>query len=469
MQGERLGQAETGAAGPGCADRPAARNRPEGAGREGPAQDGGGRHPAGGQRRGPLPPSTVAGVLHRHRPPRLHSRADQQLAADLLAPGRWWERSGWEESAVLLAGLYPGRLHPGHPLAQGRAAGGGRPMHPGERRRAGGPTTPVPGAARRLAAASHRHRAGARPRGPRRRRPRPGPVGARRSPGRRPGCQTALPDIDWVAIRGGEFIYQDEERRRCESFRIGRYPITHAQFQAFLEAADGYADDRWWADLDDPEREPAPARWPIANHPREMVSWFEAMAFCAWLSHRLGLDDPAAHRMGMGAGRARHRRPRLPVGQRVPSRVTPTSTRPMTARDRTTWPRPAPWASIRRAPRPRACWTSPATSGNGASTNTTTRSMLRRERLRALAWCAAAPGGLSGLRARGLPRLRTIRTPRTTASVFVWCARPPSADHWCAGHWTLIFCPLNRAQRGYAIFSRGSRLPRTRRLTKQTG
>ncbi len=28
--------------------------------------------------------------------------------------------------------------------------------------------------------------------------------------------------------------------------------------------------------------------WKIANHPRETVSWYDAMAFCAWLSARLG-------------------------------------------------------------------------------------------------------------------------------------------------------------------------------------
>jgi formylglycine-generating enzyme required for sulfatase activity len=98
-----------------------------------------------------------------------------------------------------------------------------------------------------------------------------------------------LPDIDWVEIPGGEFVYQDGERRTCESFRIGRYPITHAQFQAFLDAEDGYGDDCWWAGFHDPNRTPAEARWPIANHPRETVSWHDAVAFCDWLSHRLGL------------------------------------------------------------------------------------------------------------------------------------------------------------------------------------
>jgi hypothetical protein len=98
-----------------------------------------------------------------------------------------------------------------------------------------------------------------------------------------------LPDIDWVEIPGGGFIYQEGERRTCEPFRISRYPVTHAQFQAFLDAEDGYGDDRWWAGFEDPGRIPQEARWPIANHPRETVSWHEAMAFCDWLSHRLGL------------------------------------------------------------------------------------------------------------------------------------------------------------------------------------
>lgn len=81
-----------------------------------------------------------------------------------------------------------------------------------------------------------------------------------------------MPDIDWVEIPGGAFIYQTAERRTCEPFRIARYPITHAQFQAFLDAEDGYSDDRWWAGLDVSHRNPESALWPISNHPRETVS-----------------------------------------------------------------------------------------------------------------------------------------------------------------------------------------------------
>jgi formylglycine-generating enzyme required for sulfatase activity len=99
-----------------------------------------------------------------------------------------------------------------------------------------------------------------------------------------------LPDIDWVTIPGGEFIYQDGERRWTEPFRIARYPVSNAQFRAFLEADDGYRDDRWWRDLTRPDRNAVRPRWDIPNHPRETVSWFEAMAFCAWLSHKSGLE-----------------------------------------------------------------------------------------------------------------------------------------------------------------------------------
>jgi hypothetical protein len=98
-----------------------------------------------------------------------------------------------------------------------------------------------------------------------------------------------LPDIDWVAIPGGRFVYQDGERRTCEPFRIARYPVTHARFQTFVDDPDGYPRDRWWKGLTAPGRQPQPARWPIANHPRETVSWHEAMAFCVWLTERLGL------------------------------------------------------------------------------------------------------------------------------------------------------------------------------------
>jgi formylglycine-generating enzyme required for sulfatase activity len=103
-----------------------------------------------------------------------------------------------------------------------------------------------------------------------------------------------LPDIDWVEVpetdaQGRrEFIYQEDERRVEPTFWMARYPVTYAQYQAFV-AAGGYADARWWKELAAPEEAqgaPGAQRFPFWNHPRERVSWCEAVAFCRWLSSR---------------------------------------------------------------------------------------------------------------------------------------------------------------------------------------
>ncbi len=93
-----------------------------------------------------------------------------------------------------------------------------------------------------------------------------------------------LPDIDWVTIAGGDFVYQQRERRRLPAFRIARYPVTNLQYQTFTDAG-GYRDDRWWRDLK--RSEPEPPRWPQANRPRTNVDWYEAVAFCRWLTAQL--------------------------------------------------------------------------------------------------------------------------------------------------------------------------------------
>ena len=98
-----------------------------------------------------------------------------------------------------------------------------------------------------------------------------------------------LPDIDWVSIPSGEVVLEENASTfQVEPFCLARYPITHAQFQRFIDAPDGYDNLRWWAGLDTTPGTSIVPRWTEANHPRERVSWFEAMAFCAWLSERLG-------------------------------------------------------------------------------------------------------------------------------------------------------------------------------------
>jgi len=58
----------------------------------------------------------------------------------------------------------------------------------------------------------------------------------------------------------------------------------------FIDAADGFKDDRWWQDLAEREIQPAEQRWKVDNYPRENVSWYSAVAYCRWLSDRLASE-----------------------------------------------------------------------------------------------------------------------------------------------------------------------------------
>ena len=66
---------------------------------------------------------------------------------------------------------------------------------------------------------------------------------------------------------------------------MARHPVTVAQWRPFLEAADGYdalvRRPLGW--------EPDPQRG-RDNQPATWVTWIEAVAFCDWLSARLGYE-----------------------------------------------------------------------------------------------------------------------------------------------------------------------------------
>ena len=109
----------------------------------------------------------------------------------------------------------------------------------------------------------------------------------------RPGVgldENRLPDIDWVEIPGGEFLYgRLKKSRKINAFNIARYPITNEQYKAFIND-DGYENDRWWQGLSVKVRNSVNSNWDQSNRPREMVNWYEAIAFCRWLSDKLGYD-----------------------------------------------------------------------------------------------------------------------------------------------------------------------------------
>ena len=97
-----------------------------------------------------------------------------------------------------------------------------------------------------------------------------------------------LPDISWCPIPGGEVELEEGGGRfRVEPFHIARYPVTYRQYRAFLEAPDGYRAKRWWKGLRQ-EDSPGEQYRPTDNHPAEGVSWYDALAFCRWLSAGLG-------------------------------------------------------------------------------------------------------------------------------------------------------------------------------------
>lgn len=108
------------------------------------------------------------------------------------------------------------------------------------------------------------------------------------------GVQNGLPAIDWVKISEidpqtgqHEFIYQEDEQRSESSFWIARYPVTYRQFQIFVDSDGGFSNSVWWNGLTISENhhaEPEEQCFKYWNHPRENVSWYDAIAFCRWLT-----------------------------------------------------------------------------------------------------------------------------------------------------------------------------------------
>ncbi len=105
-----------------------------------------------------------------------------------------------------------------------------------------------------------------------------------------------IPDIEWVEIPASDFVEGNGETCFLPTFYIARYPITYIQFQAFIDASDGYHYEKWWEDFSQRKStEPGQQEWQFPNHPRENVSWYDAMAFCRWLSEKLNCEIRLPH------------------------------------------------------------------------------------------------------------------------------------------------------------------------------
>jgi formylglycine-generating enzyme required for sulfatase activity/energy-coupling factor transporter ATP-binding protein EcfA2 len=113
------------------------------------------------------------------------------------------------------------------------------------------------------------------------------------------GVVDGMPDIVWLSVE----VSPDPVTIKTDEVEIGpiiipplfiaQYQITYAQFQTFLDADDGFADDRWWDGMPDEykRQEMARQRTKISNAPRDSVSWYQCVAFARWLNQRLhGLE-----------------------------------------------------------------------------------------------------------------------------------------------------------------------------------
>ncbi len=104
------------------------------------------------------------------------------------------------------------------------------------------------------------------------------------------GVKDGLPDIVWCPVPPGKVELEDGAGVfDVEACQISKYPVTQAQYRLFVEAEDGYAKPDWWQGL--PKRYyPDPGRQipAFGNHQAVNVDWMEAMAYCRWLSHKLG-------------------------------------------------------------------------------------------------------------------------------------------------------------------------------------
>ena len=105
--------------------------------------------------------------------------------------------------------------------------------------------------------------------------------------------EAGLPDIVWIDVRTdvtpSEVTLETGDKFAVGRFQLARYPVTWAQYRAFLEAADGYGEPSWWEGRPRAEQ-PGDLRWSFGNYPAVNVSWYDAVAYCSWLSAKLDRD-----------------------------------------------------------------------------------------------------------------------------------------------------------------------------------
>lgn len=87
-------------------------------------------------------------------------------------------------------------------------------------------------------------------------------------------------DSETIVIPAGRFLMGETlQTVELPEFRIGKYPVTNAAYQHFVEATGHRRPDHWLKDNGYPSE--------LASHPVVFVNWDSAVAYSEWLGARL--------------------------------------------------------------------------------------------------------------------------------------------------------------------------------------
>jgi formylglycine-generating enzyme required for sulfatase activity len=111
-----------------------------------------------------------------------------------------------------------------------------------------------------------------------------------------------VPPFEWCEIAAGDVQIEDASNLggtrgglfRIDKFFISKYPITNVQYQVFVNSEDGYQNTEWWrysvhATEWRKNHVEIPPYLGVSDHPVTNICWFEAIAFCRWLTDKINL------------------------------------------------------------------------------------------------------------------------------------------------------------------------------------